>query len=109
MGFTADSRYVVSGSADGAVYFWDLGTEKMNAVEVGEDGRLKGAVPTMTPRVVAAGSGNSAAEVGAGSRVVRFGPRLCVMAVGGHELVSLGWSGVGGWLTVVILATGKGR
>lgn len=86
--FTADSRYVLSGSADGAVYFWDLGTEKMTAVRKGEDGRPVHAVPILTPAVVVQSSSSTGLEQGAGSRAVRFGPRLCVLAVGGQEVVS---------------------
>jgi COMPASS component SWD2 len=85
--FTADSRYVVSGSADGAIYFWDLGTEKMEPVPKGEDGRAVRAAPTLTPTVVVQSSSNTGLDQGGGSRAVRFGPRLCVLAVGGQEVV----------------------
>jgi COMPASS component SWD2 len=81
--FTGDSRYVVSGSADGAVYFWDLGTEKIEA-EKRPDGTAVEA-PLRNASVVVQGSGAQGQR--GGSRAVRFSPRLCVLAVGGDELV----------------------
>jgi len=81
--FTGDSRYVVSGSADGAVYFWDLGLEKLEA-EKRPDGTSVEA-PVRQASVVVQGAGAQGQRKG--SRAVRFSPRLCVLAVGGDELV----------------------
>ena len=84
MSFTGDSRYVVSGSADGAVYFWDLGTEKLEPGPRQADGSAAEA-PIRQASVVVQGAGAQGQR--GGSRAVRFSPRLCVLAVGGDELV----------------------
>lgn len=76
--FTADSRFVVSGSNDGKVYFWDLGTEDLTGPETMERPWVE-----LRPCAVA----KSSLDPGP-SRCVRFNPRHQMMAVGGNELVS---------------------
>ena len=89
MCFTSDSRYVLSGSADGSICIWDLGKEKIEtgaAVDDASHPSRSQPAATLTPtRVVRAGS---AGETQAVSRAVRINPRYGMMAVGGEELVS---------------------
>ena len=80
--FVSDGRFVYSGSADGAVYFWDLGPEKLSKGDTTPPGRL---CPEMRASVVVKPDGDASRSP---SRVVAFNPRLCMMALGGEELVS---------------------
>ena len=66
------------------MYFWDIGTEKIEQ-EIRPDGSAVEA-PLRNASVVVQGSGAQGQR--GGSRAVRFSPRLCVLAVGGDELVS---------------------
>lgn len=84
LSFTADSRYVVSGSADGTVYFWSLGQEHLDKVVPVPGGKVL-AAKTLQADVVVQSNGLG---VRGPSRAVKFNPRFCVMGVGGEELVS---------------------
>ncbi|KAI9634438.1 WD40-repeat-containing domain protein [Dioszegia hungarica] len=83
VGWTADSRWVYSGSADGSVYFWDMASHQRPS----DDAKLKagGRIPykTLTPTIRK--KPEMFAEMGP-SRAVRFNPRHAMMAVGGEQL-----------------------
>ncbi|EIW72712.1 hypothetical protein M231_07216 [Tremella mesenterica] len=79
--FTGDSKWVVSGSADGAVVFWDIspemGKEKLEVI-IGERGKVAELLPTIRLE--------ASANAGFGpSRSVRMNPRYAMMGVGGEE------------------------
>lgn len=96
MCWTADSRWVISGSRDGLVYGWNLSSHPRDPEA---DGRTVHPDPvTLHPTVklrnmesatVGGGGGGGVGGVGAPSRAVKLSPRYGVMAVGGDELVSL--------------------
>ncbi|WVF70981.1 hypothetical protein IAT40_005777 [Kwoniella sp. CBS 6097] len=84
--FTADSQWVVSGSADGDIVFWDLtppaGQSKLTREERKEDEALPWhtmKIPDLRAKVLLKGNNPSA-------RAVRFNPRYNMFAVGGTEL-----------------------
>ena len=90
LSFTVDSRFVISGSANGTVYVWDLGTEKIEK-EKTEGPLSKVPAETLTPAVEIkpeAPEGEEDAEDRGTFRAVRFNSRFCMMAVGGETLVS---------------------
>ncbi|GFZ43382.1 hypothetical protein JCM24511_01102 [Saitozyma sp. JCM 24511] len=78
VGWTGDSKWVVSGSSDGSIVAWDLspppGQEKLLPTP---DNTLR---PTTTLRAADANGGPS--------RAVRANPRYAMLAVGGDNLVS---------------------
>ncbi|WWD18223.1 hypothetical protein CI109_102673 [Kwoniella shandongensis] len=87
LSWTADSNWVVSGSADGNVLFWDLtrpnGVDKLKRDDLkegdgGERWYMK-EIPEVQAKVLLRGNG-------AVSRAVRFNPRYNMMAVGGEDL-----------------------
>lgn len=87
--WSADSRYVFSGSADGNTVVWDLspppGEAKLQLPPPRNRHGVPEAAPTLQPAVVlrpGEGDGQHAA-----SRTVKFNPRYNMMAVGGEELV----------------------
>ncbi|OCF31863.1 compass component swd2 [Kwoniella heveanensis CBS 569] len=87
--FTADSKWVVSGSADGDIVFWDLtppaGQSKLTREERKGDEELPWhtmKIPDLKAKVLLKGNTSSA-------RAVRFNPRYNMLAVAGTELVSL--------------------
>ena len=100
--WTGDAKWVLSGSADGSVCMWDLtppaGQEKLQATDVLGQGDVKPNVlnthmngsndrpPTLHPTVRL--QGKTGAGAGA-MRSVRFNPKLCMMATGGDDLVSV--------------------
>lgn len=104
--FTADSRYVVSGSAEGGVYFWSLPADKLDAAETDANGKVVKAAKTLQADVVIHSSDPSVRFT---SRVVKFNPRFSVLAVGGEELVS--WRDRRRRFAngLVVLAAGAGR
>ncbi|WVR05566.1 hypothetical protein IAU60_002585 [Kwoniella sp. DSM 27419] len=85
--FTADSNWIVSGSADGAVVFWDLtppnGAKKLARDEKkSDDDELPWwtmRIPDLEAKVLLKGQGGTA-------RAVRFNPRYNMFAVGGEDL-----------------------
>lgn len=81
--WSADSRWIASGSADGGIYLWDIVTApeqgKMDPPIVPD--HLKQSQPASTLQPTVSLSGSRAA-----SRAVKLNPRLLVMAVGGEEL-----------------------
>lgn len=80
--WSADSSWVLSGSADGTTVLWDL-TPPKGTTKLESPGRDKPA-PTLQPTaVLKAGDGQHAA-----TRAVTFNPRYGMLAVGGEELVS---------------------
>lgn len=82
--WTADSHWVLSGSADGSIVAWDLtppnGQTKLETVTSRDE-----PAPTLHPATVLRPSGQGSH---AASRAVRFNPRFSMLAVGGEELVS---------------------
>ncbi|ORX35460.1 WD40-repeat-containing domain protein [Kockovaella imperatae] len=87
--FSSDSRYVMSGSADGSVCIWDLGTEKIKdggAHNDPVDSRKNRPAQTLLPSRVVRPGGTGDEETRAASRCVRFNSRFAVMIVGGEEL-----------------------
>lgn len=100
LSFTADSRFVLSGSVEGAVYFWDLGKDKLDAAPKDARGGSM-AAKTLKADVVIQPSGLG---VTGPSRAVKFNPRLCVMAVGGEELVSASRTCQGSWIDTISLS-----
>ncbi|OCF56750.1 compass component swd2 [Kwoniella mangroviensis CBS 10435] len=91
--FTSDSKFVVGGSADGNILFWDLsnaqgGQDKLTRVEL-ENGQKEAKsipwhtmpIPDLQAKIILRGS------TGTGmSRAVKFNPRLQMFAVGGEDL-----------------------
>ncbi|WVW80485.1 hypothetical protein I302_102468 [Kwoniella bestiolae CBS 10118] len=97
--FTADSRFVISGSADGNILFWDLSDKDTGSSTTTESGQVKLSraelddgqkdpksiqwhtlpIPDLQARVVLRG-GNGM------SRAVRFNTKLQMFAVGGEDL-----------------------
>jgi COMPASS component SWD2 len=80
VGWTADSRWVYSGSADGSVCFWDL----LAFPRIPEENRP----PGHTPKTLSATIRKKPVSGLGPSRAVRFNPRHAMLAVGGDELVS---------------------
>jgi COMPASS component SWD2 len=83
VGWTGDSKWVVSGSSDGSIVAWDLspppGQEKLLPTP---DNTLR---PTTTLR--------AADATGGPSRAVRANPRYAMLAVGGDNLVGASSTG----------------
>lgn len=86
VGWTADSRWIYSGSPDGSICFWDMSKHPRLS-----DQERESAPPqpprTLQPTIVK--KAEAAHELGP-SRAVRFNPRHAMMAVGGERLVSAG-------------------
>ena len=82
--FSADSRYVISGSADGGVHVWDLGTGKLETESLNDQRYLFAKQTVDADIVVKAGEGEAMGP----SRAIRFNPRYAMLAVGGEHLVS---------------------
>lgn len=73
--WTADSRWIISGSSDGKIYMWDMGPVP------GQDlAPLDPAQPVTKPDIVLDAGKES-------PRCVRANPRYAMIAVGGDELV----------------------
>jgi COMPASS component SWD2 len=87
--WSSDSRWVISGSADGSVYMWDMappGQERPQvdpSLDTLRDKHEKHfrLAKSMEPSVVLPGRGMGA------SRAVAMNPRYLMMAVGGDDLV----------------------
>ncbi|KAK8865601.1 hypothetical protein IAR55_000745 [Kwoniella newhampshirensis] len=85
--WTGDSNWVISGSADGNVLFWDLtrpaGEEKLSRDDVRDPDVDKSwymrRIPEIQAKVLLRGNGGI-------SRAVKFNPRYSMMAVGGEDL-----------------------
>ena len=82
--FTGDSKWVISGSADGSVLFWDLtpppGQEKLEAAPAG----TRPIDLRSTVRL-----DHTASQAFGPCRSVRMNPRYAMMAAGGEEFVGL--------------------
>lgn len=95
--WTADSSWVISGSANGEVIAWDLRPEPGQSQLTRSDvagGNWHTAnppdwttlrIPDLKPKVVLHGDGAGSGP----TRAVKFNPRYNLMAVGGYDLVSL--------------------
>lgn len=79
--WSADSKWVLSGSADGTVAVWDLGVPEGAEKLEPPAGRNEPAPVLKPTAVLRAGTGPLAP-----SRAVSFNPRFGMMAVGGEEL-----------------------
>ena len=86
VGWSGDSKFVISGSGDGQICVWDLspigGLEKLEGPNV---------VPGVNPRCITLDpivNLQSGGVEGVPSRCVRFNPRLGMLASGGEDLVS---------------------
>ncbi|WVO13037.1 hypothetical protein L204_100646 [Cryptococcus depauperatus] len=90
--WTADSRWVISGSADGNLVFWDLSPPPGKA-KLERDDYMNGnfdpenppdwttmQIPELRPAMVLPPHGGEGP-----TRAVKFSPRYNVMAVGGHD------------------------
>lgn len=85
--WSGDSKFVISGSGDGAICIWDLGP-------IGGKEKLEGPplIPGINPRCITLDPVvklQSGGPEGVTSRCVRFNPRLGMLASGGEDLVSL--------------------
>ena len=76
--WTPDSKFVVGGSQDGRVYFWDFS----------EPANLPKPAPRGTDPVVLLPSVNLDGHPGP-SRCVKFNPRFIMLATAGAELVRM--------------------
>lgn len=99
VGFTPDSKFVVSGSLDGRVFIWDLATVPIVPPEPGQDDNppYTGPVVRVTPLVALEGHPGPA-------RSVKFNPRFAMMASAGAQLVRLCFSFWGRLASVLIVA-----
>lgn len=77
--WTPDSKWIISGSTNGDIHMWDMapppGKSRLDPADYTS--------ATVVPNVTLPGASRGA------SRAVRFHPRLCEMAVGGDDLVSV--------------------
>ena len=83
--WSSDSRWIVSGSADGNIYLWEIapspGQTKIEPPNIPDNALYTHPAPTLQPTITLTGSR-------AASRAVKFNPRFVLLAVGGEELVS---------------------
>jgi COMPASS component SWD2 len=92
VGWTADSKWVVSGSSDGGVFMWDLsapdGGEKLETrMEAAEQNRWP--AQSLEPAVELRANELGVDGATGPSRAVKFSPRYCMMGVAGDNLVSV--------------------